>query len=281
MAHIEIRDRWTDRLIVGGEYESIKDCLEKNRHHDLTGADLRRADLRRADLPGVRLYMADLYMADFSDANLTRADLVGVRGYMARFSRAALSRAALSRADVHMADFSDADLTRADFHLADLSEADLTRADVHLADFSDADLTGVKGLNKYLATSLHFLRDQPGKIRAYKLVANNGDSPMCVQVGGTPINYRIGSTLEVQDANRDESVQCGAGISLATLDWCLRTWRTGYRILIAEFEAADIAAIPTASDGSFRVVRCTIVGEKSLEELGLDHTSPRHAGVRR
>jgi len=184
---------------------------------------------------------------------------------MARFSRAALRRADLRRADVHMADFSDADLTRADFHLAD---------------FSDADLTGAKGIN-YLATPLHFLRDQPGKIRAYKLVANNGDSPMCVQVGGTPINYRIGATVEVPDADRNELVRCGAGISLATLDWCLRTWRTGYRILIAEFEAADIAAIPIASDGQFRVVRCTIVGEKSLEELGIDHTSPRHAGVRR
>jgi hypothetical protein len=101
---------------------------------------------------------------------------------------------------------------------------------------------------------------------------------MCAQVGGTPINYRIGATVEVPDADRNELVQCGAGISLATLDWCLREWRKGYRILIAEFEASDIAAIPIAGDGSFRVVRCTIVGEKSLEELGIDHTSPRQAG---
>jgi hypothetical protein len=49
----------------------------------------------------------------------------------------------------------------------------------------------------------------------------------------------------------------------------MREWSAGYRILIAEFEAADIAAIPIGSDGKFRVFRCTIVGEKDLVEIGL------------
>ena len=40
----------------------------------------------------------------------------------------------------------------------------------------------------------------------------------------------------------------------------------GYHIMIAEFEANDIAAIPICTDGKFRVHRCTIVGEKILEE---------------
>jgi hypothetical protein len=108
------------------------------------------------------------------------------------------------------------------------------------------------------------LLDQPGKIRAYKLVNECGEGP---QYGG--IKYEIGYKCDVTDACCDVNVHCGRGVNLATLDWCMREWREGYRILIAEFTAQDIAAIPTATDGKFRVHRCKIVGEKDLVELGL------------
>jgi hypothetical protein len=49
----------------------------------------------------------------------------------------------------------------------------------------------------------------------------------------------------------------------------MREWQQGHRILVAEFTAKDIAAIPTATDGKFRVFRCKIVGEKDLKEIGL------------
>jgi hypothetical protein len=49
----------------------------------------------------------------------------------------------------------------------------------------------------------------------------------------------------------------------------MKEWHEGYRILIAEFTAEDIAAIPTANDGKFRVHKCKIVGEKDLREIGL------------
>ena len=62
--------------------------------------------------------------------------------------------------------------------------------------------------------------------------------------------------------------QLGAGINLATLPWCVRGWQEGYRVLIAEFTARDIAAIPV-SDGKFRVRKCRIVGEVDLVDLGL------------
>ena len=45
----------------------------------------------------------------------------------------------------------------------------------------------------------------------------------------------------------------------------LREWIEGYRILVVEFEAADITSIPTGTDGKFRVHRCTVIAEKSLE----------------
>ena len=110
------------------------------------------------------------------------------------------------------------------------------------------------------------LLDQPGKIRAYKLVKKNGEGPYN---GG--IKYVVGESYSVDDANCDEQAQCAAGINLATLDWCMKNWNEGYRILIAEFEANDIAAIPVATDGKLRCHRCTIVGEKDLEEIGLIH----------
>ena len=107
------------------------------------------------------------------------------------------------------------------------------------------------------------LLDQPGKIRAYKLVRKEGFGPFN---GG--IKYEVGKTYEEKKADKDEFQQCGAGINLATLDWCLREHLEGYRILMAEFEAGDIAAIPVASDGKFRVSKCTIVGEIDLKKYG-------------
>lgn len=127
---------------------------------------------------------------------------------------------------------------------------------------SEAHLFGADGVNKHLSTPLRILLDQPGLIYAYKLVAPDMAGPY---QGG--IKYEMGKTYHVANANNDESDPCAAGINLATLDWCLKEWEEAYRILIAEFAAEDIAAIPTATDGKFRVRRCKIVGEKDLAEL--------------
>ena len=108
------------------------------------------------------------------------------------------------------------------------------------------------------------LQDQIGKIRAYKLVNKKNEGPYN---GG--IVYRMGKTANVKKADSDETIQCSYGISLATLDWCMKEWREGYKILIAEFSNKDIAAIPIGSDGKFRVSKCKIVGEKDLKEIGL------------
>jgi uncharacterized protein YjbI with pentapeptide repeats len=153
---------------------------------------------------------------------------------------------------------------KADLRGADLYEANLCGADLYEANLCGADLYGAKGINKYLTTPLYTLLDQPGPIRAYKLVTSTNTGPHYPS-----ITYLVGQKYEVADANCDEHQDCAPGISLATLDWCMKQWQPGYKILIAEFRAADIAAIPIASDGKFRVFRCEIVGEKNLEELGL------------
>jgi len=145
------------------------------------------------------------------------------------------------------------------------NKANLSRADLSGANLSGADLSGAKGINKYITTPLYSMLDQPGNIYAYKLVNEKNEGPYN---GG--IIYNIGQGYEEFNANTDENKDCGAGINLATLDWCIRLWKPGYKILIAKFTAKDIAAIPVGSDGKFRVYRCKITGEKSLKEIGLE-----------
>jgi len=106
--------------------------------------------------------------------------------------------------------------------------------------------------------------DQVGKIRAYKIVNEENEG---IYNGG--LVYEVGDVIEVKDADTNEQEHCGKGINLATLDWCIREYKKGYKILIAEFTKDDIASIPIGSDGKFRVHRCKIIGEKKLKEIGL------------
>ena len=78
---IKIVSRYdSSKILLCGEYESIKDCLEKNKDANLRdaylwGADLRGANLRDANLWGADLEGADLRSADLEGANLEGADL--------------------------------------------------------------------------------------------------------------------------------------------------------------------------------------------------------------
>ena len=186
-----------------------------------------------------------------------RADLSG-----ADLSGANLSGADLCRADLCGANLSGADLCRADLCGANLYGANLYGANLCGANLSGADLCRAVGIAPERITDLLMLLDQPGRIRAYKLVTAAGVGPFN---GG--ITYTVGESYEVANASTDASVQCAAGINVATLPWCLREWQPGYRVLIVEFEAKDIACIPTATDGKFRLHRCTVVGEKDVSTL--------------
>jgi len=75
---IEIKHRATGSIILCGEYESVKECLEKNSGADLNGANLRGAYLSDADLRGAYLRGANLNDADLSGADLRGAYLRGV-----------------------------------------------------------------------------------------------------------------------------------------------------------------------------------------------------------
>lgn len=82
-------------------------------------------------------------------------------------------------------------------------------------------------ITPYHYSPLLMLLEQPGPIRAYKLVSSQGDG---IFRGG--IRYEVGQEYSVDDANTDPNDDSGAGIHVATLDWCLRFWWRGDRILV-------------------------------------------------
>ncbi|MGH7176568.1 MAG: pentapeptide repeat-containing protein [Tepidisphaeraceae bacterium] len=271
MMMFEIKNSWDGQVIFKLECGSIRLCVEAavKAGADLSGANLSGANLSGADLSRADLSGADLYRANLSGANLYGADLYGADLSGANLSRATLYRADLSRAnlygaDLYGADLSGANLSRANLYGADLSRANLYGAGLSGANLSGANLSGANGIDANRTTQLRILLEQTGSIRAYKLVTAEGIGPFN---GG--ITYEVGKEYAVSDASTDEAVECGPGINLATLDWCMKEWNTGYRILVAEFTAADIAAIPACTDGKFRVRRCRIVAEKDLTALGL------------
>ena len=75
MKDIEIKNRFTGEVIICGKYESIKDCLEKNKTANLSRANLSGADLYGADLSGANLYGADLSRANLYGEKLTKTPL--------------------------------------------------------------------------------------------------------------------------------------------------------------------------------------------------------------
>jgi hypothetical protein len=203
-----------------------------------------------------------LYVAkDAADVREALEEAV-VRG--ANLRDANLRDANLRDAYLRDAYLRDANLRDAYLRDANLRGANLRGANLRGAYLRGANLRVAKGLNPYAVNDLLLLQHQVGKIRAYKLVTSDGYGPYH---GG--IKYEVGETYEVGDANCAADEQCGAGINLATLPWCIREWAPGKRILLAEFTAKDIAAIPIG-DGKFRVHKAKIVKELDLAEIGLE-----------
>ncbi len=143
---IEIKNRFTDNIIIVGEYESIKDSLIKNRDADLCEADLYGANLREANLCDANLRGADLYGANLCGANLCGANLCG-----ANLCGANLRGANLRGADLCEANLCDADLRGANLYGANLRGANLYGAKIKLPIIS-------------IAGSMHFFFYQSGNI---------------------------------------------------------------------------------------------------------------------
>jgi uncharacterized protein YjbI with pentapeptide repeats len=268
---IEIRSRWDNSVLyVAKGAADVRAAVEEAVKRDanlgdanLRGANLRGADLRGAYLGGANLGDANLRGAYLGDANLRGAYLGDANLRDADLGDANLGDADLGDANLGDADLGDANLGDANLRGADLRGAYLRGAYLGGANLGDANLRGAYGINPYAVNDLLILAEQVGKVRAYKLVTEEGYGPFN---GG--IKYEVGETYEVKDADTDPETQCGAGVNLATLPWCIQNWAPGHRILLAEFSAKDIAAIPIG-DGKFRVHKAKIVRELDLKEIGL------------
>jgi len=282
----EIKHRSSGAVLYAGEADELRQLVVQAVSSDanlvganlvgaylgganLVVANLRGANLRGADLSGANLHGANLSGANLSGANLHGANLHGANLFSANLGGADLRGANLRGADLSVADLRDADLRVANLHGADLSGADLhganlRDADLHGANLRDADLHVAQGILPELSTPLLMLLDQPEEsdLIAYKLVKGNNEG---IFNGG--LIYADGATLEVKEASTNVSNQCAAGINVATLDWCLKNWKSGYRVKTVLFRRDDIAAIPTATDGKFRLHRCKVIGEKDISGL--------------
>ena len=115
---IEIKNRYTGKIILCGEYENVKDCLDKNSSADLRSANLSSADLSFANLRYVNLSSADLSSADISFADIRSANL---------------SSANLRYANLRCSDLSFADLRSANISYANLSYAKFDKRYIQVA----------------------------------------------------------------------------------------------------------------------------------------------------
>ena len=152
---IEIKNRFNGKIIISGEYSSIKEALEKNRganlsYANLRGADLRNADLRDTNLRNADLRYADIIDADLSCANLSYADLRDTNLRNADLSYADIIDADLNCADLNYANLRGADLSCANLSYADLRNADLRDTNLRNAELRNAELKGAKFDQKYL-----------------------------------------------------------------------------------------------------------------------------------
>ena len=241
MSNVVIKNRWSGQPIElpedcpRGSIKAVLEwCARRAREGEasanLNGANLNRANLNGASLDGASLYGANLYGANLNGANLNGANL-----------------------------------NRANLNRANLNGASLDGANLDGASLNGASLDGAKGLNKHITTSLYGLYLQVGAIRAFKLVKADGYGSY--YSNGDP--YEVGKSYEVDDADTDEAQQCARGLNVATLDWVCRGWKPGQRILLVEHKHADIAAIPIASDGKYRVHRLKVVRELDPADFGL------------
>jgi hypothetical protein len=258
---IQILNWVTGQVIYESDKPTVKEAVVDANLRD---ADLRGADLRGADLYGADLYGADLRGADLRDANLRGADLRDANLCGADLREATLYGADLRDATLYGANLRGADLRDANLCGANLRGANLRGANLRDADLCGADLRDAKNLPRYYTADLNILLSQKNRLTAYKYLDKYMRSP----VNSSKITYKVGEEYTVK-ANPDRLEDCGAGLNIASLEWCLR--QTGgdvdnYKYIEVTFEPSDLV-IPYFTDGKFRVNKLTVERKLTKKEL--------------
>ena len=71
---IQIKNRYNSKLIVDGDYESLKEAIVKNKDN-LSLSNLHYSDLSDSDLHNSDLSLSDLSDSDLSNSDLSNSDL--------------------------------------------------------------------------------------------------------------------------------------------------------------------------------------------------------------
>ncbi|RPJ55932.1 MAG: pentapeptide repeat-containing protein [Dehalococcoidia bacterium] len=224
---IEIKNRVDSKVILSGEYESVKDCLVTNKKANLSDADLSGANLSDADLSGADLSGANLSGANLSGATLSGADLCGADLSGAYLSGANLIGANLREANLSGANLSDADLSGANLSDADLSGADLSGAYLSDADLSDANLCGadliranLRGANLIRAN----LRGAKGLIKIMGVEPGNfywKRFELGLKNNGFQFKVGLNELKKREIFAEDERILCSnPGFHFASRTWC-------------------------------------------------------------
>ena len=212
--NIEIKNRFSNRIIITGEYADIREAVLKAR---VSGADLYGADLRMANLSDVDLYGADLRMANLSGANLYGADL-----RRANLSGANLYGADLYGADLRMANLSGVDLYGADLRRANLSGAksipSITNAQASILPES-GQFQGWKKCRKGVLVRVMIGKNAKRsnatgrKCRAeYVKVLEVIGAEVGISQRDNKTEYRAGKIVRCDKWDKDRWVECGGGI---------------------------------------------------------------------
>ena len=236
-----------------------------NKFDNLREANLREANLRGADLEGANLREANLRGAALGGADLEGANLRGADLGGANLRGANLRGANLIRANLEGVNLREANLREANLIRANLRGADLEGADLEGANLREVNLEGADNYNFNINRSdLNILKYQKNKIIAFKFLKYDMTAPYY------NTKYKINETYTVEYYNDCEHDNCGSGINVATLEWCLRNTNSDlnhYKYVEVEFDASDIVAIPYHSDGKFRVKKMKILREVPKEML--------------
>ena|SRR5688572_4755367 len=110
-------------------------------------------------------------------------------------------------------------------------------------------------------------------IIAYKVVHSDGGPPYYRGRGGTEHKYTVGAIITEPNFNSDRHNDCGAGLNVGTLDWCLKKYTRSVgsyppraALTTVAFLPTDIACVPNQTDGKFRLKRLLVVSSKLLNQ---------------
>jgi hypothetical protein len=167
---IQIKDRFTKKIIHEGYFATFKDCVEDavQKGINLAWTNLAGANLAGTNLTGTNLYRANLKNANLENANLAFANLKNANLENANLISTNLYRANLENTYLAYANLSGANLKNANLACADLEGANLAYANLANADLENANLTNAKMPDKPV-----ILPSVGEAIIGFKKLANN------------------------------------------------------------------------------------------------------------